>query len=105
MWVGFSTGSLGIELAAAYSYRKARSEERAQIFQLYRAVIKNYIEQIWGWDEQWQENDFAEHFEPNQITVASVGEKLIGYAQVEHQSEVLYIRMLLLAPEYQRKGV
>lgn len=88
-----------------YSYRKARSDERAQIFQLYRTVMRSYIEQIWGWDEQWQENDFREHFEPDQITVALVGGKLVGYAQAEPQSEALYIRMLLLAAEYRRQGI
>jgi ribosomal protein S18 acetylase RimI-like enzyme len=88
-----------------YSYRKARSDERAQIFQLYRTVMRSYIEEIWGWDEQWQENDFREHFEPDQITVALVGGKLVGYAQAEPQSEAFYIRMLLLATEYRRQGI
>jgi hypothetical protein len=26
------------------------------------------IEQIWGWDSQWQENDFSEHFNPEQVS-------------------------------------
>ena len=56
-------------MATAYSYRSARSDEQAQIFHLYRAVMRNHIERIWGWDEQWQETDFAEHFIPEQITV------------------------------------
>ncbi len=92
-------------MADPYSYRNARSDERAQIFQLYRTVMRSYIEQIWGWDEQWQEREFAEHFEPDQITVALVGEKIVGYVQVEPQSEALYIRMLLLAAEYRRQGI
>jgi ribosomal protein S18 acetylase RimI-like enzyme len=46
-----------------------------------------------------------EHFEPDQITVALVGEKLVGYIQVEPQGEALYIRMLLLAAEYRRQGI
>lgn len=91
--------------SAVYSYRKARSDEQAQIFLLYRAVMRDHIEQIWGWNEQWQENDFAEHFIPEQITVVLAKGSLVGYVHIDPQSEALYIRMLLLAPEHQRKGV
>jgi len=67
--------------------------------------MRNNIEQIWGWDEKWQENDFSEHFKPEQTTVVTAGAEIIGYAQVEPKSEALYLRMLLLAPEHQKKGV
>ena len=67
--------------------------------------MQRYIEEIWGRDQQWQENDFAKHFEPENITVVLAESELIGYAQVERQNENLFIRMLLLSPEHQRKGV
>lgn len=88
-----------------YSYREARESEQLELFQLYRQVMKEYIEQIWGWDQQWQEKDFAKHFDPRNITVASTEVELVGYAQIEQQKETLFIRMLLLAPKHQRKGV
>jgi ribosomal protein S18 acetylase RimI-like enzyme len=97
--------TLGIKLTVTYSYREARGSEKAELFQLYCQVMKENIEQIWGWDQQWQENDFAKHYEPKNITVACTKAELVGYAQIEHQKETLFIRMLLLAPKHQRKGV
>lgn len=88
-----------------YSFRPATPEDQALLFELYRAVMGGYIEQIWGWDSQWQKDDFSEHFDPDQITVVLRESQPIGYVQVEKHSYVLYIRMLLLAPEHQKKGL
>ena len=92
-------------MTVVYSYRKAEENERADLYQLYRRVMKGYIEQIWEWDQQWQESEFSRHFEPKNITVVSTGGKLIGYADVESKKEELYIRMLVIAPEHRRKGI
>jgi GNAT superfamily N-acetyltransferase len=92
-------------MTAAYTYRLARDDDQARLFRLYRSVMKSHIELIWGWDEQWQEHDFSEHFEPNWITVVLSRNEPVGYAQVEPRSNVLYLRMFLLDPEHQNKGV
>jgi ribosomal protein S18 acetylase RimI-like enzyme len=88
-----------------YSFRPANPEDQAQLFELYRSVMGDYIEQIWGWDSQWQKDDFSEHFYPDQITVVLRESQAIGYVQVEKHSYELYIRMLLLAPEHRKKGL
>lgn len=67
--------------------------------------MKGYIEDIWGWDQEWQESDFKKHFNPDDITVIRDENRAIGYAQIEDQDNQLYIRMLLLHPDYQRKGI
>jgi ribosomal protein S18 acetylase RimI-like enzyme len=90
---------------AEYSFRRAIPEEQAQLFELYRSVMGTYIEQIWGWDSQWQENDFSEHFDPERVTVVLHEEQVVGYVQVESHSGEHYVRMLLLAPEHRKKGL
>lgn len=88
-----------------YTFRKAHWDEKASIFGLYCLVMKPYVEKIWGWEQQWQKNDFTAHFEPENITVVSVAGKLVGYAHVERRCDKLFLRMLLLVPEYQSKGI
>lgn len=46
--------------------------------------------------QEWQQNDFIEHFRPGTITVVREENKVIGYSQIEDQGNQLYIRMLLL---------
>ncbi len=64
-----------------------------------------FVAEIWGWNQAWQRSDFNQHFDPENITLVLVGNELVGYCQVEDQGKVLFIRMLLLIPEYQSKGI
>ncbi len=87
------------------SFRQATKHDETAIFDLYCRVMKKYITEIWGWDQGWQENDFIKHFSPGNITVVWEENKAIGYSQIEDQGNQIYIRMLLLLPNRQRKGI
>jgi len=87
------------------SFQQATKHDEAVIFDLYCQVMKEHITEIWGWDQEWQENDFMKHFSPENITVVREENKAIGYSQIENQGNQLYIRMLLLLPKHQRKGI
>lgn len=67
--------------------------------------MRDSISRIWGWDEQWQEKDFAAHFDPESIMLVYKEEELVGYSHVEDQGVQLYIRMLIVHPHYQGKGI
>ncbi len=67
--------------------------------------MKEHIMNIWGWDQKWQEDDFLKHFDPRNITIVREENTVIGYSQIEDQGNQLYIRMLLLQPDRQRKGI
>lgn len=86
-------------------FQKATNHDQGVIFDLYCRVMKEYITEIWGWDQEWQENDFKKHFNPENITVIREENRAIGYSQIEDQGSQLYIRMLLLLPNHQRKGI
>ncbi len=88
-----------------YSYRKAEQTEREAIYQLYCLVMRGYISEIWGWDEQWQGNDFSAHFDPKGITLVHKEHELVGYSHVENRGSQLFIRMIVVHPHHQRKGI
>ena len=67
--------------------------------------MQGYVSEIWGWDEQWQENDFSAQFDPNSIIVVHKERELVGYSHVENRDTQLYIRMLVVHPHYQRRGI
>lgn len=88
-----------------YAYRKAEESDREAIYHLYRLVMRSLISEIWGWDEQWQRSDFSAHFDPRGITLACQEGKLVGYSQVENRGRQLFIRMIVVHPHHQRKGI
>ena len=92
-------------IAATYTFRRAEDVDREAIYQLYRLVMRGFISDIWGWDEQWQRVDFSTHFYPREATLAFQGGHLIGYSQVENRDDQLFIRMIVVHPHHQQRGI
>ena len=88
-----------------FTYRKAEEADREAIYQLYCLVMRGLIAEIWGWDERWQENDFSAHFDAKGITLAHHEQELVGYSQAEVRGVRLFIRMIVVHPHHQRKGI
>lgn len=88
-----------------YASRKAEEADREAIYQLYRLVMRGFISDIWGWDEQWQRADFSTHFDPDGIMLAIREDELAGYSHVENRDGQLFIRMIVIHPDCQRKGI
>lgn len=91
--------------AVTYSYRKAKESDREAIYQLYCLVMRGFISEIWGWDEQWQRTDFSTHFDPKGITLAFQEHELAGYSHIENQDSLIFIRMIVVHPHHQRNGI
>lgn len=92
-------------ITVIYTYRKAEEHDREAVFKLYCLVMHDYISKIWGWNEDWQKDDFAAHFDPQDITLAHKEQKLAGYSHVENRDGQLFIRMIIVHPHHQRKGI
>lgn len=74
-----------------------------------RAALWNYarevIEQTWGWDENWQQTDFARRFSEYAVSVIEIDGQLAGALWLESTPERLHIVELQLLPAMQRKGI
>ena len=88
-----------------FSYRQASPTDKKAIFDIYRLVMSELIGKIWGWNEEWQIDDFDKHFIPENINLVYFGNDLIGYSQVDNQSNHKHLRMLVIHPAYQRNGI
>ncbi|NOX16094.1 MAG: GNAT family N-acetyltransferase [Epsilonproteobacteria bacterium] len=89
----------------SYSYDRAKKIEKESIFELYRMVMGDYISEIWGWNEQWQINDFTINFNPKKIIVVHKNNILVAYSHIENENDKIHLRMLAVHPSYQGKGI
>jgi ribosomal protein S18 acetylase RimI-like enzyme len=97
---------LGIEIVIMiYAYRKAEQTDKEDIFNLYCLVMRDYISAIWGWDDMWQENDFSSHFDAQVITLVHKEQELARYSHVENRDGQIFIRMIVVHPHHQQKGI
>jgi len=88
-----------------FDTRPATLDDRDQLYELYASVLKCHITKIWGWNESWQQTDFDDHFVPEQIQLAVVGDSILGYIHVDTQDRIPHVRMMCIRSECQRKGI
>ena len=89
----------GIEL------RAARQEDAGFLYGLLKATMREYVAQIWGWDEEWQQAYFREHFDPSQERVVVLEGQDIGVLAIEEREDELFLAKISILPEYQGQGI
>ena len=67
--------------------------------------MKNYIENIWGWNEEWQINDFNNSLKIYKTFLITLNSELAGYVQFKDSDTNVFINMLILESQYQGKGL
>lgn len=89
-----------------YTLRAARPDDRALIFNLKAESVRPYVEEIWGWDEDYQQRDFSRDFAAiGQFQVIQVNGKFAGFLQASFVDPCYQIAELHLLAEYRGNGI
>ncbi len=88
-----------------YRLRKATINDSDFFYEVKKTVLKNYIEQIWGWDEDFQIQFHKENFHVNEIQIIIVNENNAGTVEVKEDAEKIFISSLYILPDYQSNGI
>ncbi len=83
----------------------AKEDDRKVLFEVHREVFGPHIEQIWGWDEEWQRTNFAAEFNSTDTSVIEVDGSVAGYFQVRDEPDRIFLQNIALSSEFQGKGV
>jgi ribosomal protein S18 acetylase RimI-like enzyme len=68
-------------------------------------VFRSHIEEIWGWDEDWQRQRFREEFAESETTAVLSAGQTVGYVQVVVEADQLLLRNIALHPDAQGQGL
>jgi ribosomal protein S18 acetylase RimI-like enzyme len=85
--------------------RIAHAGDRAAIWMLYQSAMRQHIEAIWGWDEDWQVADFEKAFSTSATYVVETDSEFSGYVQLDINEDDSYLRMLILMPAVRSMGI
>lgn len=88
-----------------YSLRPATTEDRDFLYSLLETTLRGYVEELWGWDDTFQQERFDERFDPDFMEVICIEGKDVGCISLEHRGHELYLAEIELLPEYQNRGV
>ncbi len=87
-------------------YRPARPEDMAWAYTLFRAGMKPYIEQTWGWDEVFQRHSFMENIPYSVFTIITLAERDAGgYCLRHHKRSHLELELLVIDADLRNAGL
>lgn len=84
--------------------RPATPADGGFAFHVWKAAMQPYIENTWGWDDDWQRQRQQEEFSSSPYQVIEAGGQPLGTLIVRHSPDHIYLSGLYLLPEHQRLG-
>jgi ribosomal protein S18 acetylase RimI-like enzyme len=85
--------------------RPAAPEDADFLYGVLKATMQEYVAQTWGWDEEWQQAHFREHFDPSKDQVIVLKGEDIGVLSVEPRQDHVFLSKIYILPQYQRLGI
>ncbi|MDN5872584.1 MAG: GNAT family N-acetyltransferase [Nitrococcus sp.] len=85
--------------------RPATCNDEAALYEIHRAVFRSHIEQIWGWNEEWQRSNFATELASSSALVILIDARIAGYVQFRNEGNRIYVQNIALLPDVQSKGI
>jgi ribosomal protein S18 acetylase RimI-like enzyme len=88
-----------------YELRSAVRADRGFLFDLHRSTMREYIEPIWGWDEDLQRRIFKERLGLENVRVVLVEGHAAGMVKVTQTPDEMFLARIEIAPTHQRRGI
>lgn len=86
--------------------RRVQASDRDFLLRLHELAFREYVELLWGWDDERQVAFFDERFRPDDgWSVIEVDGRDAGRLVVERMDDAVYIADIELLPDVQGRGV
>lgn len=85
--------------------RQATESDSEFAYHVKRAALKEYVEQTWGWNEGWQRQYHARHFDPSGVQIITYQGMDVGWLEVRPEREAIFVSDIYISPEYQKRGI
>jgi ribosomal protein S18 acetylase RimI-like enzyme len=92
-------------MSAPFTLVPAGDNSYDAVFALHERLFRPHIEQIWGWLEDWQRENFLSNWKDCDTRVVESCGELVGYIQTLRQPDHLLLKNLGLAPSHQGQGI
>jgi len=87
------------------SLRSITDADLEFLWRLHNLALKKYIEETWGWDEEWQRRHFEERFDPNNGLIVVIDGTDAGFWWVNERPDEIFLVSIHLLPDFQRRGI
>lgn len=89
----------------ALNIRKARASDSEFIFTVKEAAYREYVEQVWGWDDDYQRKRHNREFASHDFQIIQFCGTDVGFFITSSASDTLKVNQIFILPEYQGRGI
>ena len=88
-----------------YSLRKANPDDFMLAYDIRKNALRVYVEQTWGWDEQWQLKYHEQDFNSDILHIIEVEGKPAGSLEIFNENGNVKVSGLYITDMYQNLGI
>jgi ribosomal protein S18 acetylase RimI-like enzyme len=85
--------------------RKAYASDREFVFTVKKAAFREYVEQVWGWDDSYQRELHDTRFASQDLRIIQFCGTDVGFLATSRTRATLKVNQLYILPEYQGRGI
>ena len=85
--------------------RVAGEDDKEFAYQAKRAAFREYVEQVWGWDEGKQRKLHDQRFAAQDFCVINLAGEDVGIMSVDLKPDSVFVNQLYILPEHQTQGI
>jgi ribosomal protein S18 acetylase RimI-like enzyme len=89
----------------AFDLRQATDNDYDFLYRLHVAAMRYLVAQVWGWEDTWQEQLFADRFDPAPSRIVVVDGNDVGVVAVVRGAADVFLSNIEILPEYQGHGL
>lgn len=87
-------------------YTRPSSEtDRRYAYEVKRAALGAYVDQVWGWDEEFQQEFHTKDWQVRRPEIIVFDGQDVGTLEYFRQEDHYHVGEFYLLPEYQRRGI
>lgn len=85
--------------------RPANTDDLVPMFDIHRSVFRSHIDELWGWNEDWQRGNFASECAAADTSVVEIDGDIAGYIQILEREDEIYVQNIAISADAQGKGI
>lgn len=85
--------------------RKATASDSEFAYLTKKAVFRQYVEQVWGWDEEEQRQLHLRRFSSQEFSVIQFSDVNVGIMAIVLEPDCVKLNQVFILPEYQGRGI
>jgi len=85
--------------------RKATVDDSKFAYQTKKAALREYVEKVWGWDEDEQRKLHERRFASQDFQVMQMSDIDVGILAIVWQPDCVKVNQMFILPEYQSRGI